>query len=112
MKILGLVFLLMLSSSGWASAQSNFTTASAIMPGCRDIGAGNNATSDRWIQGYCAGVVATVAYASSKCRPKAVTNGQIVSVVVQYVDKLPARMHEDFGDLAREAIEAAWPCRR
>jgi hypothetical protein len=49
-------------------------------------------------------------YEGVQCRPREVTLGQIVRVVVQYIDSRPARMHEDFRVLAFEAMKAAWPC--
>ena len=38
-------------------------------------------------------------------------NNQI-SVVIKYIEARPERMHEQFGDLAIEALMAAWPCKR
>jgi hypothetical protein len=45
------------------------------------------------------------------CTPEGVTQGQILQVVIQYIDAQPARMHEDFRKLALEAMNAAWPCK-
>jgi hypothetical protein len=39
------------------------------------------------------------------------TNGQFMRVVVQYIDQRPARLHENFHNLAHEALRAAWPCK-
>ena len=44
--------------------------------------------------------------------PHPVTIDQIVSVVVQYIDARPNRMHERFRTLAFEALSDAWPCRK
>jgi Rap1a immunity proteins len=46
------------------------------------------------------------------CPPREVTTGQGVAVVVKYIEARPKRMHERFGDLALEALKAAWPCKR
>jgi hypothetical protein len=35
-----------------------------------------------------------------------------VAVVIKYIEARPERMHERFGDLALEALTAAWPCKR
>jgi hypothetical protein len=35
-----------------------------------------------------------------------------VAVVVKYIEARPQRMDEDFGQLAIEALTAAWPCKR
>jgi hypothetical protein len=43
--------------------------------------------------------------------PDEVTLGQIVRVVVAYIDARPAEMHADFVQLALEALRTAWPCR-
>jgi hypothetical protein len=43
--------------------------------------------------------------------PDDATIEQMVRVVVAYIDARPARMHEDFRNLAREALRTAWPCR-
>ena len=41
-----------------------------------------------------------------------VTLGQMVRVIVAYIDARPARVHEDFRLLALEALVDAWPCKR
>ena len=33
-----------------------------------------------------------------------------LSIVVQYIDGQPARIHEDFNNFALEALRANWPC--
>ena len=35
-----------------------------------------------------------------------------LSIVVQYIDGQPARIHEDFNNFALEALRANWPCSR
>jgi Rap1a immunity proteins len=47
---------------------------------------------------------------ASSCRPQGVTTGQMVRVVVAYIERRPERMHEDFRRLAIEAWHEAWPC--
>jgi hypothetical protein len=47
---------------------------------------------------------------TSSCRPQGVTIGQMVGVVVGYIERRPERMHEDFRGLAIEAWHEAWPC--
>ena len=81
------------------------------MTGCR-----GNLTqgSNEWLKmGYCAGVINEIMYAARDvCIPKGVTNEQGVRVVVAYIDRILARMHEDFAKLANEALAVAWPCKR
>jgi hypothetical protein len=43
--------------------------------------------------------------------PDSVTQGQIVGVVVLYMEARPQRLHEPFRSLALEALFDAWPCR-
>lgn len=84
-------------------------SANYLMVGCRAFVA--RSTNDPFRQGLCMGrVAATMALVS--CAPEQVTYGQAVRVVIQYIDERPARLHEDFLVLAREAFNLAWPCRR
>ncbi len=43
--------------------------------------------------------------------PDSVTQGQIVGIVVLYIEARPSRMHEPFRSLALEALFDAWSCR-
>ena len=42
--------------------------------------------------------------------PAGTTSQQATSIVVQYIDGQPARIHEDFNPFAVEALRAHWPC--
>jgi Rap1a immunity proteins len=46
------------------------------------------------------------------CVPPTATIGQMVRVVVKYIDQRPERLHEQFTVLAYEALKAAWPCKQ
>jgi Rap1a immunity proteins len=96
-----------------AFAQTDIYSADYIMPGCRDfIGAG---TDNAHLRGYCVDLVVGVArdaYEPLICLPREITDEQIVTVVVQYIDSQPARLHEDFVVLAIEALRKTWPCGR
>jgi hypothetical protein len=46
------------------------------------------------------------------CTPPGVTRGQLVRVVVAYVEARPRRMHEPFWQLTYEALVDAWPCNK
>jgi Rap1a immunity proteins len=79
------------------------------MRGCRDYV--TSKTGDAFLRGYCLGLVEGVAKnATNICPPHAASNEQAVRVVVQYIDSQPARLHEDFGDLAVKALRQSWPC--
>jgi Rap1a immunity proteins len=45
------------------------------------------------------------------CVDPKVTLGQQVRVVAKYIDARPNRLHEDFRDLAWEALKDAYPCK-
>ena len=63
-------------------------------------------------QGPCIGYLEGLAYTKDFCQPNEVTIGQVVAVVIKYIEARPERMHEHFGVLALEALKAAWPCKR
>jgi hypothetical protein len=46
------------------------------------------------------------------CSPQNVWREQRIRVVVAFIDARPARMHEDFRQLALEALMGAWPCKQ
>lgn len=45
------------------------------------------------------------------CTPVAATNGQVVRVVVKFLEDNPRRLHESFVTLVAESLKAAWPCK-
>jgi hypothetical protein len=95
-----------------ASAEDT-TTANQMLPGCKGL-LDDRMTSGVSVyqQGRCGGYVASLVYGVGEqefCSPKGVSIGQAVAVVIK---ARPERMHEQFGDLALEALKAAWPCKR
>jgi hypothetical protein len=48
-------------------------------------------------QGYCVGLLEGLDYDTVQCRPREVTLGQLVRVVLTYIDSRPERMHESYG---------------
>jgi hypothetical protein len=97
-----------------ATAAAYLQSANAVVSGCRFFDGpttSHNSRFDPFGQGYCVGLLEGLDYEGVQCRPREVTLGQIVRVVVQYIDSRPARMHEDFRVLAIEAMKAAWPCK-
>jgi hypothetical protein len=96
-----------------ASAQ-DINSANFYLPGCKGI-LDPREDTPMWKKGHCAGFVAGLGYAvrgKDFCPPDGVTTAQAVAVVVKYIEARPERMHEEFGDLALEALTAAWPCKR
>lgn len=92
------------------AAANDTASATWTMHGCRaEIG---DHRQDLYRAGVCSGRVSgAVFYAENVCIPRAVTLGQVVRVVVRWIDARPGRQHENILLLADEAIRAAWPCR-
>jgi hypothetical protein len=88
------------------------------MPGCRDAASliiFSNALSEEQVSlmSFCAGIVVGLSFMGQPygiCVPADTTSEQAASVVVQYIDGQPARIHEDFNRFAVEALRANWPC--
>ena len=62
---------------------------------------------------FCEGVVVGLSFMGQPygiCVPAGTTSQHATSIVVQYIDGQPARIHEDFNRFAVEALRANWPC--
>jgi hypothetical protein len=97
-----------------AFAELNLQSANAVVSGCRFFDGpttSQNPRFDPYGQGYCVGLLDGLDYEGVKCRPRDITKGQLVRVVLTYIDSRPERMHEDFRVLAIEAMKTAWPCK-
>jgi hypothetical protein len=102
------------------ASAADMTSANFYLPGCKGWLDRENwmkllAPDEALTQGLCAGLVVGLGLGAGGnrfCQPKGVTNSQAVAVVVKYIEARPERMHEPFGDLAIEALTAAWPCKR
>jgi hypothetical protein len=97
-----------------SNAVTYLQSASSVVSGCRLFdgpATSHNPRHDPFGQGYCVGLLEGLDYEGVQCRPREVTLGQIVRVVVHYTDSRPARLHEDFRVLAIEAMKSSWPCR-
>ena len=113
------LFLTLIFNYGVAVAGPNQTSADYVMPGCRDAASlitfSNDGESEEQgsLMGFCAGIVAGFSFMGQPygiCVPPGTTAQQATSVVVQYIDGQPARIHEDFNRFAVEALRANWPC--
>jgi hypothetical protein len=76
-----------------ASAQEESTdSANYVMVGCRlyDSGVFDQSSRPAFLEGLCLGltkgVMLTAETTGAICPPEAITNGQIVKIVVQYID--------------------------
>jgi hypothetical protein len=104
----GIIVVAALMLTGGSALAEDTKSANYIMPGCRKLLTNDN--SEAYLQGFCSGLIKGVFYlAEGTCPPPGVTGSQIGRVVVQYIDARPASMHEDFRELALEALKAAWP---
>jgi hypothetical protein len=104
-------------SGTMASAQEESTdSANYVMVGCRlyDSGVFDQASRPAFLEGLCLGltkgVMLTAEITGAICPPEAITNGQIVKIVVQYIDARADQMHESFVHLALDAL--TWPCKQ
>jgi Rap1a immunity proteins len=106
-----------------AVAEPDQTSANYWMPACRDAASlnlyGDNSGEPETIHvfkmGFCAGLINGITYMKKSigvCQPDGVSTQQATQVVVQYIDKRPERINENFKLLAVEALQAAWPCPR
>jgi hypothetical protein len=98
-----------------AVAAADIDSANYHMAGCRSLAAQSLTPGTDFERGLCVGIIDALMGVGPRlgiCVPSEATKGQGVLVVVRYIDGRPARMHENFGKLALEALRAAWPCKK
>jgi len=121
LPVLGVVALIavMILNCEVAVAGPKQTSADYIMSGCRDAASlitfSNIGDSEEQVSrmSFCTGIVVGLSFMGQPygiCVPAGTTSQQATSIVVQYIDGQPARIHEDFNSLAVEALQANWPC--
>ena len=87
-------------------------TGNARYPGCKDFIADNSRGSfDAGVCGECLMASSIRGVSTAFARPAGFTNGQSVRVVVAYMDRNPAQLHEAFRTLLFVPCVEAWPCR-
>jgi hypothetical protein len=113
------LIVVMIFNCGVTVAGPNQTSADYVMPGCRDAASlvtfSNVGESEEQISrmSFCVGIVVGLSFLGQPygiCVPGGTTSTQATSIVVQYIDGQPARVHEDFNSFAVEALRANWPC--
>jgi hypothetical protein len=97
-------------------------SSNGFMDACRELARSGGSFRSRdadFNAGECMGFIegvldTTFRYVTptGHCIPHEVIMGQIIRVVVQYVDARPVRAHEAFAVLVTEALRDAWPCKR
>jgi Rap1a immunity proteins len=114
-QFLRIVFIAAIVANCGRSFAEDIDSANYAMPACREVAMQVQSAPKTYARGSCMGIIETLRFTGSMlelCMPNAVTNGQMVRVVVKYIDDRPARMHENFKALAIEALRAAWPCEK
>jgi hypothetical protein len=120
--VLGLLAAALLAQN--ADAQQSLS-ANSLVPHCQEWravvegrGTYPPTLSSALHQGVCVGTVVGLSFTAEllppgirSCPPKGVTDGQMVRVALAYIERRPQRMHEDFRQLAIEALHEAWPCK-
>jgi Ssp1 endopeptidase immunity protein Rap1a len=96
--------------------EQDFDSANFMLPQCKRFLALAGTAKTSFAEGVCAGSITAFAFVGRSlnngfCLPKDATNGQMVHVVVAYIEARPNRWHQDWRDLALEAMREAWPCR-
>ena len=87
--------------------------ADAIMDEVRSAGSPAVALSQFEKAGFCAGFVlglSEMLNAPFACIPNSLPAEQIVQAVVNFADRQPETMKDDFGLLVGAALSVAWPC--
>jgi hypothetical protein len=109
-RLLAVILTVALGPAG-ARAQQDTNSANYIMLGCEAFLLDPIPTSKLLIAGVCAGIIDTLqAIKPNICLPAISTRRLLVRGVVTYINNNPARLHENFIDLAGEALEQTWPC--
>lgn len=101
-----------------ALAQNDLNSGNSRYPGCKNDLAEKRDGRLEFDSGICMGIVETYLYLARVlpeelriCQPSEVTKRQGVRVVVAYMDRNPAQLHEPFKILANRALREAWPCK-
>jgi hypothetical protein len=117
------------------AAEVDYDSANFLLPYCKSFLQTTHQSNDLLYEHYCLGVVNTLAFMGRnsdvaitafsgqgqqrfisqnwRCldAPDGVTTGQMIRVIIRYIEARPQRMHEPFRSLALEALFDAWPCK-
>jgi len=64
-----------------------------------------------WLIGFALGVASTLQIVDPRtCLPQGGTVGQLVRVIIQYLEANPAELHKEASGLAIAAFRKAFPC--
>ena len=126
--------LMVLAITTARGAQADAQSANSVLSDCKAAIEGRR-SEDGFARGFCVGTVLALAFMAENSGvnvtafsgegqarwfderwqcikiPESVTQGQIVGIVVLYIEARPERMQEPFRSLALEGLFNAWPCR-
>ncbi|SEE86365.1 hypothetical protein SAMN05444161_7513 [Rhizobiales bacterium GAS191] len=116
-KVLGIIGLCCLVAPMSAMAKDTHS-ANYLLEGCRVVANGGTPTNGLMFQAtMCMGELQAIKFFASSinsslraCPPREADVFQVAKVVVAYLDKNPARLHDVFLGLAYTAVAEAWPC--
>ncbi|AFY20781.1 Rap1a/Tai family immunity protein [Pseudomonas sp. UW4] len=108
-------------ASGSATA-APAATGNELLQWCKNVLSNNEAESTSYTAGYCTAVVATVGDLIKSinhdlgpklqiCVPGGVSNGQMVRVLVKYLEANPEKLHINATALTIFATQQAFPCK-
>jgi hypothetical protein len=97
----------------------NVYSGYATLPECKAF-SDEHANVGRRAAGYfCAGELRALAYVSqvlppelSSCVPANLSNGELATVAIQYIEQHPSQMNDDFMMLVLQAYRQKWPCKQ
>ena len=100
-----------------AAADKADNSANHYLLACRDFLKGH-LQKNPFRQGQCAGIIEALDESApfmpsgrAACTPDGVTVGQVVAVVVRWLENHPQRGDERFISLALLALHDEWPCK-
>jgi hypothetical protein len=102
-----------------AQSRSDARSANYLLQGCRIVAADAVPPEGQFVQAtLCLGKLEALAFFASSingpakaCPPSEAPVSQVAKVVVDYLDRHPAELHEPFLGLAYNAVAEAWPCK-
>lgn len=107
---------ILFGSSQAMAAQSNPDSGFVQLPQCKSYSDPKTPVRDQLGGSFCAGQLRALAYVSHalpsdlrSCVPDGAPNGQLVIVVIHYLEAHPERLNDDFMALALQAYREAWP---
>lgn len=114
---LALVLCLLVPTFAWADDNSG----NSFERGCR-MAIAREEASDLYEAarvGECLGAMRTISILNNYldprlkyCPPKGATTGQLIKIVLKYMDDHPEQMNKDFVHLSLIAINSVWACTR